>query len=71
MRPVFERIALNGILTATILGAMGYLYAEMAAVWLAGGSGQRKVRNEDKASTISSGTISSSPEPLRPCHKFG
>ena len=40
MRRVFRRIAVNGSLTALVLGVVGLLYAELAATWL-GGSGGR------------------------------
>jgi hypothetical protein len=36
MRSLFRRIAVNGLLTAAILAAMGYLYAELATIWLIG-----------------------------------
>src|SRR5438132_10781630 len=36
MRPVLKRIAVNGLLTAAVLGLLGLLLAEMAGIWLAG-----------------------------------
>ena len=36
MRRVFKRIALNGLLTALILGLVGTCYAELAGLWLTG-----------------------------------
>ena len=36
MRRVFKRIALNGLLTALILGLVGMCYAELAGLWLTG-----------------------------------
>jgi hypothetical protein len=35
MRPLFRRIALNGLVTAVILAGMGFAYAEIASMWLA------------------------------------
>jgi hypothetical protein len=40
MHRVLKRIAVNGLITALILGGIGLLYAELAGLWLTG-SGNR------------------------------
>ena len=41
MPPLLKRIVVNGLLAATILGALGFGLAEMAGMWLAANSHQR------------------------------
>jgi hypothetical protein len=49
MRPVLKRIAINGLLTAAVLGLFGFLLAELAAVWLAGHQPARPASVESAA----------------------
>jgi hypothetical protein len=41
MHPVLKRILVNGGLTAAILAVIGFVFAELAAMWLASGEGVR------------------------------
>lgn len=36
MNRVFKRIAVNGFITAVVLGVIGFMYAELAGLWLTG-----------------------------------
>jgi len=46
MRPVFKRIALNGILTALILGVIGFLFGELAGLWLTGAANRTQQESD-------------------------
>jgi hypothetical protein len=41
MKPVLRRVALQGGLTALLLGVVGYMLVELASIWLASAPGQR------------------------------
>lgn len=41
MQPVLRRIALHGALTALLLGVIGFMFAELASIWLAASPGTR------------------------------
>lgn len=41
MHPALKRILVNGLVTAGFLGLIGYGYAELAGMWVAGGTGTR------------------------------
>jgi hypothetical protein len=46
MRPVLKRIALNGLITALILGGIGLAYAELAGMWLTGAGGRNSTQTD-------------------------
>jgi hypothetical protein len=46
MRPVLRRIAIHGGLTALLLGLVGFVFAELASIWLASSPGTRAATGE-------------------------
>lgn len=55
MRPVLRRIAIHGGLTALLLGLVGFLFAELASIWLAGSPGTRAATGGPIATTDDDG----------------
>ncbi|HJZ54929.1 MAG TPA: hypothetical protein VKE74_08210, partial [Gemmataceae bacterium] len=51
MRPVLKRIAVNGLITALVLGALGFLFSEMAGIWMAGNTPIRAEPVENTTAT--------------------
>lgn len=41
MHPVVQRILVNGLTAAGVLAVVGFAYAQLAGIWLAGGSSAR------------------------------
>lgn len=60
MRDVLRRIAIHGGLTALFLGMLGFMFAELASIWLSGSPGVRVGTGEPIASTDTEGAVSSS-----------
>ena len=60
MRDVLRRIAIHGGLTALFLGMLGFMFAELASIWLSGSPGVRMGTGEPIASTDTEGAVSSS-----------
>jgi hypothetical protein len=59
MKQVLRRIAIQGAVTALILGIVGFMLAELASIWLAGSPGTRTATGEAMDSTDVNGAISS------------
>jgi hypothetical protein len=58
MREVLRRIAIHGALTAIILGIVGFMFAELASIWLSGSPGTRAKTGDPIESTDREGTVS-------------
>lgn len=48
MSPVLKRIAVNGLLTAVVLGMVGVLFAELADLWLVGVNARTAAQNPNE-----------------------
>ena len=59
MRDVLRRIAIHGGLTAIVLGIVGFMFAELASIWLSGSPGTRTTTGEPIETTDSDGAVSS------------
>jgi hypothetical protein len=57
MREVFRRIALHGALTAVVLGILGFMFAELASLWLVGSPGVRSATGAAVEGTDTQGAI--------------
>jgi hypothetical protein len=58
MREVLRRIAFHGGLTAIVLGIVGFMFAELASIWLSGSPGTREKTGDPIESTDRDGTVS-------------
>lgn len=63
MHPVLNRIVVNGLTTAAVLGVVGLLLAEVAGMWLAGQAPTR-------ANPVEPGSGSASADPLADALRF-
>ncbi len=60
MKPVFRRIAWNGILTAIVLGIIGYFLAQLATMWLVASPGVRDATGDAIGATDQDGSLAKS-----------
>ena len=57
MRGVLRRIAIQGALSAIVLGIIGFMLAELASIWLAGSPGVRTTTGAPVEGTDSGGEV--------------
>lgn len=57
MKPVLRRIALHGGLTALLLSVIGFMFAELASIWLAASPGIRTATGDPVAAPDSNGAM--------------
>jgi hypothetical protein len=57
MKPLLQRIAINGGLAALVGGIIGFMIAELASIWLAGSPGVRTATGEPVAGTDTDGSV--------------
>jgi hypothetical protein len=63
MRLVLKRIVVNGLITALVLALLGFIYAELASIWLASSTPTR-------AGPVENAAAASDTEPVRDALRY-